>query len=213
MCVCLRLRIPVWVCVLTPLRASVCTAQFALGKTNSFISRDQSPVFVIHACMPESEITLKVLFVLWACAQSFPSRVLSPPWTGITTNDQAAWCVYLRWLQVWFTADVFIFSPSCNRQMLSHSSHIQTAPSLTHTHTHTRTDTHSLTLRHTWQRQILLDASIKRKSLCFVSTVAVVEPNSSILSSSISHGCEIREMETAFAARSKKIFKVSSWGF
>lgn len=77
----------------------------------------------------------------------------------------------------------------------------------------TQTHTHSLTLRQTWQRQILLDASIKRKSLCFVSTVAVVQPNSSILSSSISHGCEIREMETAFAAQSKKIFKVSSWGF
>ncbi len=77
----------------------------------------------------------------------------------------------------------------------------------------TQTHTRSLTLRHTWQRQILLDASIKRKSLCFVSTVAVVQPNSRILSSSISHGCEIREMETAFAAQSKKIFKVSSWGF
>ena len=114
---------------------------------------------------------------------------------------------------------MFPFSPSCSSKMLSHSSHMQTAPSLTHTHTHTLTHrrihmhSNSLTLRHTWQHQILLDASIKRKSFCFVSTVAVVQPNSSILSSSISHGCEIREMETAFAAQSKKIFKVSSWGF
>lgn len=54
----------------------------------------------------------------------------------------------------------------------------------------------------------------KKEPLLFsVSTVAVVQLNSSILSFSISHGYEIREMKNAFAAQSKKIFKVSSCGF
>lgn len=60
--------------------------------------------------------------------------------------------------------------------------------------------------------QVLLDASIKRQSRCFLmSTVAAFQLNSSILSPSMSHGYVIRKTETsALAAQSKKIFKEAS---
>lgn len=48
-------------------------------------------------------MALKVLFMLQAHTQSFPSRVLSPQWPGITTNDQAARCV-----RVCVTVSVFV---------------------------------------------------------------------------------------------------------
>lgn len=169
------------------------------------------------ACKPQSEMTFKVLFMSsTGCTQSFPSRVLSPTmnwhrqeWPQ--SRARACLCVHAcvtlclclwghgnQGLQV-VSQLMFPFSPSCNRQMLSHSPHLQTAVSHTHAHTHARI--HSLTLRRTWHCQILLDASIKRQSLCFVSTAVVVWLNSSILSSSINRACEIREMGAVFAAQ------------
>lgn len=125
-------------------------------------------------CIPESEMTLKVLFMLWAYTQSFPSRVLSPPWPGITTNDQVAGCVTVSVcvcvfettsiMNCWsFHSWCFHLSPLVTDKCFP------TVPTYRRLQaSHIQTLTRSLTLRHTWQCQILLDASIKRTSHCFL---------------------------------------------